>query len=81
MRLWQARAGTHLRTLNGYTGVPSSVAFAPDGETLASVSENKTMVLWRVTNGSRLLTLEGHTSDITSVAFVPDGQAWPPVMG
>jgi hypothetical protein len=52
----------------------SSVAFSPDGQTLASGSEDKTVRLWRVADGALLRTLEGHTGSVYSVAFSPDGQ-------
>ena len=38
-----------------------SVAFAPDGLTLASGSSDRTVRLWRVADGALLRSLEGHT--------------------
>ncbi len=51
-----------------------SIAFAPDGQTLASGALDRTVRLWRVADGVRLRTLEGHTREVNSVAFAPDGQ-------
>ncbi|MDZ4159674.1 MAG: protein kinase [Anaerolineaceae bacterium] len=62
-----------LRTLKGHTSGVRSVAFSPDGATLASGSWDGTIRLWRVTDGSQLRTLAGHTNGVTSVAFSPDG--------
>jgi WD40 repeat protein len=50
-----------------------SVAFSPDGQTLASGSVDNTVRLWRVADGALLRTLEGHTDLVWSVAFSPDG--------
>jgi len=50
-----------------------SVAFAPNGATLASGSADRTVRLWRVADGRLLHTLEGHTDQVDSVAFTPDG--------
>jgi len=50
------------------------VAFSPDGQTLASGSLDKTVILWDVSTGRKLRTLKGHTDRVLSVAFSPDGQ-------
>jgi WD40 repeat protein len=50
-----------------------SVAFSPDGETLAAGGFERTLKLWRVSSGREVATLEGHEGWIASVAFSPDG--------
>ncbi len=54
---------------DGVTGV----AFSPDGQTLATASEDTTVKLWNL-QGEELQTFEGHSDWVTSVAFSPDGQ-------
>jgi WD40 repeat protein len=50
-----------------------SVAFSPDGKTLASGVSNGTIKLWNVTRGGAVDTLTGY-ADVSHVAFSPDGK-------
>ena len=62
--------------LVGQTGTVFSVAFSPDGHTLASGSADRTIRLWNVTDPSHAplgQPLTGHTGTVFSVAFSPDG--------
>ncbi len=51
-----------------------SVAFAPDGRTLASASDDKSVKLWDVQSRKEVATLTGHGDYVRSVAFAPDGR-------
>ncbi|WP_427162719.1 trypsin-like peptidase domain-containing protein [Aliinostoc sp. HNIBRCY26] len=51
-----------------------SVAFSPDGRTLASGSWDKTIKIWNIATGQEIRTLNGHSQGVYSVAFSPDGR-------
>ncbi len=51
-----------------------SVAISPDGHTLVSASQDKTIKLWSLPDGALLQTLTGHTAWIDAVAISPDGR-------
>ena len=44
--VWDAHTGELLKTLKGHTGGVSSVAFSPDGKTLADGRTDGTILLW-----------------------------------
>jgi WD40 repeat protein len=69
-----APAGRTPRKRMTHGGAVWSVAFSPDGKTLASGSMDKTVKLWEVATGKVKATLKGHTDAVYSVAFSPDGK-------
>jgi len=50
------------------------VAFSPDGQMLASASQDATVKVWDVATGHELRSLLGHTGSVISVTFSPDGR-------
>jgi WD40 repeat protein len=60
VRLWDVHTGQCRNILQGHTSWIRSVAFSPEGGTLASGSEDETINLWDVEKGERLKTLRSN---------------------
>ncbi len=79
IKAWEKRPppkGFKLRhILTGHSSYVFSVAWSPDGRTLASGSTDQSIRLWEPQSSSQSIrTLSGHTNPINSVAWSPDGR-------
>ena len=80
IKLWNVETGEEVNVLKGHAKVRSgSIAFSPDGATLASASVDRfggtsgAVTLWDVETGRNRTTLHGHTERISNISFSPDG--------
>ena len=86
LRSWDVRTMKLKSTSTEYTkGIFSAIVYAPDGDTIATVSlDDDTVRFWDVKMGRRKSTfkhtkalhflLKDHAYDISSVAYSPDGK-------
>jgi WD40 repeat protein len=50
------------------------VAFSPDGKTIASAADDKTIKVWDAATGKLRSTLAGHAAEVWQVTYSPDGK-------
>ncbi len=73
VRLWDARTGDALRTLQVGRVPAQSVALSPDGRTVV-FDGGVTVRLWDFQTGEALRTLHGHAERVERVALSADGR-------
>jgi WD40 repeat protein len=71
--IWDMTSGVAKHTLYGHHGAIHAVAFSPDGESLASASQDGTVRIWNVTDGKSLRVIQGHSQQVIGAAFSPKG--------
>src|SRR5678816_946067 len=62
-----------VRTFEGHQSYVASLAFDPQGDTLASASGDGTVKLWETRSGELLRTLDGHQKSVSTLAFDSKG--------
>ena len=84
IRIWDARTLKQIGKLDTRSGGLTSIAFHPDGETLASLNGrgaataghkggDMALRLWNVKTRRQIASAQNHTTAIESVAISPDG--------
>lgn len=71
--IWQLATSQQVFRGHEHTDWIRSLAFNPQGNLLASASDDGTARLWEVAGGRCLTTLTGHSDRVGAVAFHPDG--------
>ncbi|KAF2683539.1 WD40 repeat-like protein [Lentithecium fluviatile CBS 122367] len=72
VKLWDARSGECLSTLEGHSSSVNSVAFSHDSTQLVSASGDGTVKVWDACSGECLSMFEGHRNFVYSAAFSYD---------
>ena len=74
IRLWHTKTGKMLGVCRGHTQGVRWLAFPPEGETLASVSDDSTLRFWNVRTQQELLSIQQLANPMKDIRFSPDGR-------
>ena len=74
IKTWNLKTGELVTSWRGHTKLITALAFLPDGKTLLSASEDKSIIFWDVEQGQATRTLKGQTGSVTSLAVTVDGK-------
>ncbi|KAG2060740.1 WD40 repeat-like protein [Suillus hirtellus] len=72
IKIWNAKTGKLVTTLEGHTHWVQCLVWTPDGKTLISGSYDDSIRTWNTSTWKQIALLEGHTSAITSIAISPN---------
>ncbi len=62
-----------VKILTKHNAGVTALAFSPDGKTLVTGSEDKTILIWNTSTWESSKPLTGHTNAINSISFLPSG--------
>jgi WD40 repeat protein len=74
LRMIDVESGSELWALPRDNYVFLTVAFRPDGKTIATGSQDTSIRLWNAETGEEIAILHGHQSYVDAVAFSPNGE-------
>lgn len=74
VQLWSPQTGELRHVLQGHIRRLLTLAFSPDGKTLASGSFDGAVRLWDAASGEEKRVFIGHTGGVRSIIFSPDGK-------
>lgn len=74
VKLWDSDSGAERGVFRGHDAAVVTLAFSPDGRTLATGSLDGDIRLWDLRSGGCRKALKGHRGAISSIAYSPDGK-------
>ncbi len=77
IEVWELPSAKMIAVLKGHTRKGARLAFSPDGRTLASISDDRTVRFWHIATQRELLQFQATNEDRGNfwLEFSPDGRA------
>ena len=70
--LFEPLSGQILQSLS--VAAVTGIAFSPDSQELATVSDDRMLRIWRIEDGAELHSIQAHGVSAKDVAYTPDGR-------
>jgi WD40 repeat protein len=74
LKLWDVMTGREITSLSGHFKNVNAVAISPNGKTLVSGSDDKTIKVWNLQTNQLIHTLISHTDAVHSLAISADNK-------
>jgi len=74
LRALERLGGKEILQFRGHTGRITSIACSPDGQLLATGSQDGSLRIWEMSSGEELLAMPGYNAGHIQVRFSPDGK-------
>jgi hypothetical protein len=74
LEVWDAFKPNLVDTLRGHAGIVRAASFSADGQSFATVADDKQVLLWDANTGTRKGTVSGLIEDPTAVTWSRDSQ-------
>lgn len=79
--LWDLSTGQELKTLHGHASAVGSVTFSPDGQMIATGSQDHSIRFWDIYSAQEIRTIPNRVVYGTAIVFSPDGKTVASVSG
>jgi WD40 repeat protein len=73
LRIWETKTGMLLQDVPCTANV-NNIAFAPSGDTVATVHADGGLALWNSRTGQQLRSVQAHPNEAFGLSFSPDGR-------
>jgi WD40 repeat protein len=71
--VWNTITGKMLYTYNDHSADIRDIAISPDGNYVASASNDTNVHIWEAATGKRVFKYEGHKNEVAALTWSPDG--------